>query len=71
MKSLISCAIFFFPSEEVHVFPEADRTSLPEDTVHMQELRRLHINDEHQRPQYRHPPGQTIILSLGEVLHAY
>ena len=62
---------FFFPSEEVHVFPEADRTSLPEDTVHMQELRRLHINDDHQRPQYRHPPGQTIILSLGEVLHAY
>ena len=43
--------------EDIHVFPEGERTSYPEDTVHMQELRRLHINDDHHRPHYRHPPG--------------
>ena len=50
----------FFPLDDVHVFPENDRVPLPEDTVHMQELRRLHINDEHRRPHYRHPPGEII-----------
>lgn len=45
-------------TEDIHVFPENDRTSLPEDTVHMQELRRLHYNDDHRRPHYRHPPGE-------------
>ncbi|KAJ7381149.1 hypothetical protein OS493_004747 [Desmophyllum pertusum] len=48
--------------DDIHVFPEADRASFPEDTVHMQELRRLHINDEHQRvAHYRHPPGVEVI----------
>lgn len=47
--------------EDIHVFPEAERTSLPEDTVHMQELRRLHINDDHQRAHYRHPPGVEVV----------
>lgn len=52
------------PLDEIHVFPENDRMSmsLPEDTVHMQELRRLHINDEHRRPHYRHPPGEKLVL---------
>lgn len=50
--------------EEIHVFPEVDRTSLPEDTVHMQELRRLHINDEHQRPHYRHPPVVEVVRPI-------
>lgn len=49
------------PEEDIHVFPENDRTSLPEDTVHMQELRRLHYNDDHRRPHYRHPPGVEVI----------
>ena len=45
-----------FPlSDEVHVFPENDRMSLPEDTVHMQELKRLHFNEDHRRPHYRYP----------------
>lgn len=65
---LISYVIYCFCTlEEVYEFPghEADRTSLPEDTVHMQELRRLHINDDHHRAHYRHPPGQgTIQLQL-------
>ena len=46
-----------FILEDIHVFPEGERTSFPEDTVHMQELRRLNINDEYQRVHYRHPPG--------------
>ncbi|XP_068704769.1 rap guanine nucleotide exchange factor 6-like isoform X1 [Montipora foliosa] len=52
------------PEDEVQVFPENDRTSFPEDTVHMQELRRLHINDEHRRPHYRHPPTLEVIRPL-------
>ncbi|KAK2568320.1 Rap guanine nucleotide exchange factor 2 [Acropora cervicornis] len=43
------------PEDEVHVFPENDRMSLPEDTVHMQELKRLHFNEDHRRPHYRYP----------------
>jgi len=50
--------------EDIHVFPEGDRTSFPEDTVHMQELRRLHISDEHHRPHYRHPPGVEAIRPM-------
>ncbi|KAL9979326.1 hypothetical protein ACROYT_G016974 [Oculina patagonica] len=47
--------------DDLHVFPEADRTSLPEDTVHMQELRRLHINDDHPRAHYRYPPAVEVL----------
>lgn len=43
------------PEDEVHVFPENDRMSHPEDTVHMQELKRLHLNEDHRRPHYRYP----------------
>lgn len=50
--------------EDIHVFPEGERTSYPEDTVHMQELRRLHINDDHHRPHYRHPPGVEVIRPI-------
>lgn len=54
------------PEDEIHVFPENDRMSmsLPEDTVHMQELRRLHINDEHRRPHYRHPPAVEVLRPI-------
>lgn len=45
----------FLLSDEVHVFPENDRMSHPEDTVHMQELKRLHLNEDHRRPHYRYP----------------
>lgn len=49
-----------YPLDDIHVFPENDRMSLTEDTVHMEELRRLHINDEHRRPHHRHPSGENL-----------
>ena len=55
---MILIAVIFSSLEDIHVFPENERTYLPEDTVHMQELRRLHYNDEHRRSHYRHPPGE-------------
>ena len=60
MSYVIYC--FSFILQDIHVFPEGERTSFPEDTVHMQELRRLHINDEYQQSRYTSPSRLENIL---------
>jgi len=59
----MSYIVFIF-LEDIHVFAEEERISFREDTVHMQELRRLHISDEHQRAHYRVREQYTLYIFI-------